>query len=102
MTAPDEFGSFKKGKEPMKADDRVRRFVGLRKGGVAGVSGLDDPEGLLADLLSWCRGERRIASPLSTDDVTRAIVGLAIGQKDAIEAVASLAANGVQCLAAER
>lgn len=31
MTAPDEFGSFKKGKEPMKADDRVRRFVDLRK-----------------------------------------------------------------------
>ena len=86
----------------MKADDRVRRFIDLRRGGVAGVNGLDHPERLLDEAISWCRGERRIDDPVSTADLTRAIVGLASGQKDAVGAVASLAASAIQGLAAQR
>jgi hypothetical protein len=48
------------------------------------------------------RGERRIANPLSTEELTRAIVGLASGEKDAVRAVARLVASAVQRLVAER
>jgi hypothetical protein len=82
--------------------DRVRRFVDLRTGGVAGLSGLDDPEGLLDDLISWSRGERRIDDPVSRDDLVRVFVGLARDQKNSEEAIASVAAAAVQLLVGNR
>jgi hypothetical protein len=50
----------------------------------------------------WCRGERRIGDPVSRDELSHAIVGLARAQKDPEKALASLAAAAVQRLVAQR
>jgi hypothetical protein len=86
----------------MNADDRVSRFVELRNGGVAGLHGLDCPDLLMDESISWCRGERRLDDPVSRDDLVRVFVGLASGRKDAIEAPANVAAAAVQLLVGNR
>jgi hypothetical protein len=86
----------------MDVTDRVRRFFELRVAGVGGLSGLDRPEGLLAELISWCRGERRIANPVTKDELIAVFVELTRAQKNSEEAIASVAAAAVQLLVGNR
>ncbi len=74
---------------------RVRRFVDLHTGE------LDRPERFLDEITFWVKGERRIANPVSRDELTRAIIGLARAQKKPEEALASLAAAAVMRLVSQ-
>ncbi|WP_139830456.1 hypothetical protein [Mycobacterium paraense] len=77
-------------------DERVQRFVDLRAGGVAPLSGLDRPEHFLDEVTVWCRGERRLGDPVSAEELVRMFVGLSRAQKDGEQALARLAAVAVQ------
>jgi len=52
--------------------------------------------------MSSGKGERRIANPVTKDELIAVFIGLASGEKDAVGAVASLAAIAIQRLVAER
>jgi hypothetical protein len=84
------------------ADDRVNRFVDLRKGSVARLNGLDRPEALLDEVTTWCRGEQRLGEPVSRDELVRVFIGLSRAQKNPAEALARVAAVAVQRLVSMR